>query len=771
MSNALPSIPNYTITEPIKEIPVGCTARAQSRIDDSEYGCVIIRYMDMIPANYTRLMSLVSIVSEMRHPNICTLKEYVLNVDEKVLCVIIEDYPGHSLLDLVRGNIFLHNFDSWEITRIGVAILDALEYLHNPFTTGGSIVHLGVSLEHIYVTPSGVPVLSILPLFWSLGLNKIVNYVPELALYYSPQILRRTPFSSLADVWSLGLVLYFLLQGEILFTNDNVAEAVFRADFPVFTITGPAPLQTALTHMLSKDEDSRITARELLQYKPFLNLNENSIEQALSLPFPRQHITAPSIQSQSASVLASTKQQSAQRGRDTLTISRTPAMFMQEGKVRSNLIDAVVAGDTTRFKELVCLESTLVDDVGRTALMYAAFLGNYAMVKRLLKLECKRRDHYGCTALYYAARGGHKNIVSILLPLEKGIYCLHGLTAYNLLVKEHDFQAAKLLVAAESPCRTELGLTALMIAATDNDIEAVEFLLNYEANQKDKYGWTALMHAIKSNSCYVLQQLITSESNTFTADDVTPLMISASVNNIPALTALIPLQSGKTDTHGRTALMYGAIKGSVEATELIVQGTQELGAQDTMGFTSLMYAAVNNAVALLPILLSGERCKRDKEGRTALIHAAIVGNVDCVKLLLLSETGAIDNDDYTALMRAVEKGHRDVVDLLLEAEGGILTTRGTALMIAAEVGDLYSVLHLIPQEVKMQRKSGECACMLALQANNLSVAKELLVHEAHLHDKDGKGVVYYANTTEAKLLVEGYRGCIDVEGAAKHIFG
>lgn len=92
-------------------------------------------------------------------------------------------------------------------------------------------------------------------------------------------------------------------------------------------------------------------------------------------------------------------------------------------------------------------------------------------------------------------------------------------------------------------------------------------------------------------------------------------------------------------------------------------------------------------------------------------------------------------------------------------------------MIAAEVGDLYSVLHLIPQEAKMQRKSGECACMLALQANNLSVAKELLVHEVHLHNKDGKGVGYYATTTEAKLLVEGYRGRVNIEGAAKHIFG
>lgn len=194
MTNTLPSIPNYTITEPIKEIPVGCVARAQSHMDGSEHCCVIIRYTDMVPANYTRLMSLVSIVSEMRHPNICTLREYVLNVDEKVLCIIVEDYPGRSLLDLVRGNIFLYNFDPWEITRIGVAILDALEYLHNPFTTGGSIVHLGVSLEHIYVTPTGVPMLSILPLFWSLGLNKIVNYAPDLTLYRSPQILRSTPF-------------------------------------------------------------------------------------------------------------------------------------------------------------------------------------------------------------------------------------------------------------------------------------------------------------------------------------------------------------------------------------------------------------------------------------------------------------------------------------------------------------------------------------------------------------------------------------------------
>lgn len=771
MPNPLPSIPNYTISEPIKEIPTGYTARARSHMDNSEHCCVVVRYMDMTPPNYTRLMSLVSTISDMRHPNLCMLREYVLNVNEKTLCIVIEDYPGRSLVDLLRGNMLIHNFEPWEITRIGVAILEALEYLHNPFTTGGSIVHLGVSLNYIYITPAGVPMLSILPLFWSLGLNELVNYAHEISLYYSPQILKKVPFSTLTDVWSLGLVLYFLLQGEVSISNDNIAEVIFRADFPVFTITGPASLQTALTHMLSKTEDTRITACELLQYNDFLELDDKSIEQNFSLPFPRHQSTSSFAQSHANSLIASTRQQSVQKEKNTEVIPRASTVFMQEGKLRSGLIDSVVAGDNTRFKELIALESTLVDDIGRTALMYAAFLGNNSMVKRLLKLESRRRDHRGCTALYYAAKGGHKNIVSLLLPFEKGIYCLDGLTAYNLLVKEHDFQAAGLLLATESPCRTEKGLTALMVAAIDDDIAAVEFLLKYEANQKDNYGWTALMYAIKSNGNHVLHPLIGAEGNTFTSDGVTALMISASVNNLIASIALIPLQSGKTDTHGRTALMYGAMKGSVEVLDLIVRETQELGAQDVMGFTSLMYAAVNNYVSLLPTLLSGERCRRDKEGKTALIHATIAGNIECVKILLLSETGAIDNDDYTALMYAVEKGHKEITELLLDAEAGILTTRGTALMIAAEVGDMYSVLHLIPLEAKMQRKSGECACMLALQANNLSVAKELLIHEAYLHDKHGKGVVHYATTAEAKLLVERYRGHIDVEGTTKYIFG
>ncbi|CAK90527.1 unnamed protein product (macronuclear) [Paramecium tetraurelia] len=70
------------------------------------------------------------------------------------------------------------------------------------------------------------------------NLDTIMNSLVGTPLYMSPQILKRTKYSSKCDVWSLGLILYEMLYGVTPWHSQNLVELMNKLDskplsFPV----------------------------------------------------------------------------------------------------------------------------------------------------------------------------------------------------------------------------------------------------------------------------------------------------------------------------------------------------------------------------------------------------------------------------------------------------------------------------------------------------------------------------------------------------------
>jgi ankyrin repeat protein len=150
------------------------------------------------------------------------------------------------------------------------------------------------------------------------------------------------------------------------------------------------------------------------------------------------------------------------KGRLILIMLIVPAIAFSE----KTLFAAAENGDVAFIKGYRG-DVDAADDIGRTALMYAAERGQTAAVKALLKAKANinAANKYGWTALMFAADNGRTETLKALL-------------------------AAK----ADANAADNEGTTALMLAALKGKPDMVKALLEAKAevNAVNKKGWTPL---------------------------------------------------------------------------------------------------------------------------------------------------------------------------------------------------------------------------------------------------------------------------------------
>ncbi|KAK4159131.1 Serine/threonine-protein kinase PRR1 [Cladorrhinum sp. PSN259] len=184
------------------------------------------------------------IMRDIHHPSLVNLKAWSVEPTRAIL--VLSYYPGGDLFDLTAKHRSL--LEPPLIRRIFSELVGAVSYLH-----GNKIVHRDIKLENVLVnlTPPEIAAIKdwttypypIITLS-DLGLSRRVADDEKLETrcgsddYAAPEVIMGQPYDGRAtDAWSLGVLLYALLEGRLPFDDpktrmrSRVSHRIARAEW------------------------------------------------------------------------------------------------------------------------------------------------------------------------------------------------------------------------------------------------------------------------------------------------------------------------------------------------------------------------------------------------------------------------------------------------------------------------------------------------------------------------------------------------------------
>ncbi|XP_071040275.1 serine/threonine-protein kinase PAK mbt isoform X2 [Parasteatoda tepidariorum] len=206
----------------------------------------------------------VVIMRDYHHPNIVEMFDSFLVGDE--LWVVMEFLEGGALTDIVTHS----RMDEEQIATVCKQCLKALAFLHSQ-----GVIHRDIKSDSILLASDGRVKLSDFG-FCAQVSNELPNRKSLVGTPYwmAPEVISRLPYGPEVDIWSLGIMVIEMVDGEPPFFNEPPLQAMRRIrDMPPPKLKNThkvSPrLQGFLEKMLVRDPSQRATACELLQH-PFL---------------------------------------------------------------------------------------------------------------------------------------------------------------------------------------------------------------------------------------------------------------------------------------------------------------------------------------------------------------------------------------------------------------------------------------------------------------------------------------------------------------------
>lgn len=206
------------------------------------------------------LFNEVVIMRDYPHPNIVEMHASYLVGDE--LWVVMEHLAGGALTDIVTRT----RMDPDQIATVCKQCLKALSFLHNQ-----GVIHRDIKSDSILMTADGRIKLSdfgfCAQVSQELPKRKSLVGTPY---WMSPEVISRLPYGPEVDVWSLGIMLVEMVDGEPPFFNEPPLQAMRRIrDMPPPRPRAQCPpdLLAFVECTLVRDPAQRHSAARLLHHR------------------------------------------------------------------------------------------------------------------------------------------------------------------------------------------------------------------------------------------------------------------------------------------------------------------------------------------------------------------------------------------------------------------------------------------------------------------------------------------------------------------------
>lgn len=200
--------------------------------------------------------------ARLSHPNIVSI--YDVGVQEDSHFIVMEYVPGHTLKEHIKASGSLSVQESLQIAG---GIASALAHAH-----ASGLVHCDIKPHNILITPDGrakVADFGIARAVTESTMTYSGNVIGSVH-YFSPEQAKGTMITPKSDVYSLGVVLYEMLTGQLPFKGETPVSIAMQhlQDEPLsvreLDAAIPPVIEAVVSRTMSKDPALRPTSSELV---------------------------------------------------------------------------------------------------------------------------------------------------------------------------------------------------------------------------------------------------------------------------------------------------------------------------------------------------------------------------------------------------------------------------------------------------------------------------------------------------------------------------
>jgi len=221
------------------------------------------------------IRSEIDILKISKHPNIVN---YIDNFENSDYIFIVMDYiKSGTLQDFLQSKNF--NLSEEAVARIGFQLADAIKYLH---TFG--IIHRDLKPENVMVVDNKADDCKIEVKITDFGFGKILGSSEKAKEGYgtlgfvAPEVLLRVPYNNKIDIWSLGVIIFYMLAKDIPFranSREETSKLICNKElvFPFKFKQLSRDLLDLIYSCLRKQPEKRITIDLVLGHVWFKSFN------------------------------------------------------------------------------------------------------------------------------------------------------------------------------------------------------------------------------------------------------------------------------------------------------------------------------------------------------------------------------------------------------------------------------------------------------------------------------------------------------------------
>jgi TonB family protein len=222
MADKKNTIGRFEIIEKIGEGPIGAVYKALDPVIRRTVAIKVIKLYALEETTtfaevFEKIYRVVRTSTSLNHPNICII--YDLSEEKKIPYITMEFVEGHDVESLLKQK---HQFKRAELLNILQQTCDALDFAHKK-----NVIHQDLKSTNLLITPDlHVKITD----FGIAGLDEIAaaqtKKLLSIPFYISPEQALGERVSPASDLFSLGVVIYHLLSGQLPFPGTTAANTI-----------------------------------------------------------------------------------------------------------------------------------------------------------------------------------------------------------------------------------------------------------------------------------------------------------------------------------------------------------------------------------------------------------------------------------------------------------------------------------------------------------------------------------------------------------------